>query len=127
LKQLEYENAKLKLVAVDLTLDKMLRDVLRKNGKAVENRPRVLDVRSTVDGPDTVRISIEDSGMGIPPDRIERILHPFFRKRQAEREGADLCLTIIQRRHGCLWLSLGRTQGCAFQNSLPIDKAVADQ
>jgi two-component system, OmpR family, sensor kinase len=40
---------------------------------------------------------IEDTGPGIPPDDLDRILEPFFRGRRATGEGSGLGLSIVKR------------------------------
>jgi len=51
---------------------------------------------SSVERGDQVRISVEDTGVGIPPEMIERILEPFFTTK-AGGEGTGLGLAVVQR------------------------------
>jgi len=50
-------------------------------------------VHSTQDG--TLELSVEDSGPGIPPDQLERVLTRFGRLGLADQEGSGLGLAIV--------------------------------
>jgi two-component system, cell cycle sensor histidine kinase and response regulator CckA len=51
---------------------------------------------ASAEGGDQVRISVEDTGVGIPPEMIERILEPFFSTKPGG-EGTGLGLAVVQR------------------------------
>ncbi|MBR0788518.1 histidine kinase [Bradyrhizobium manausense] len=55
-----------------------------------------IDSRVYRDG-DTAILQIEDSGRGVPPEEIGRILEPFFRGQRPEGDGAGLGLSIVKR------------------------------
>ena len=75
----------------------------------------------------TARITVEDHGIGIPPEHAERVFERFHRvdsARAAETGGAGLGLAIarrIARLHGGdLVLSAAKPHGCRFVLSLTI-------
>jgi signal transduction histidine kinase/DNA-binding response OmpR family regulator len=52
------------------------------------------------DGTGTLLIDIEDTGIGIPADKLEEIFKPFVQadsRRTAEKEGTGIGLTIVKR------------------------------
>ena len=87
---------------------------------SVSGRPRVLRVNTTVNGPDDVLLSVEDSGTGIAPEDIDRIFELFFTtKSQGMGMGLSICRSIIEAHNGRLWASSGVDHGSAFNISLP--------
>jgi signal transduction histidine kinase len=51
----------------------------------------------------TVRISVSDTGCGLPPD-AERIFEPFYTtKKEGLGLGLPICRTIISAHNGRLW------------------------
>ena len=60
-------------------------------------RVRIEAVRmGSPDGREQVRISVEDTGVGIPPEALGRILEPFFTTKSAGG-GTGLGLAVVQR------------------------------
>lgn len=74
-----------------------LREVLLNLGlNAVQATGAGGDVAITLDGTDeTVRLTVEDTGSGIPPDMQVKVREPFFTTRQ---RGTGLGLAIVERR-----------------------------
>ena len=79
-------------------------------------------VRAWLDGADVV-IEVHNEGEAIPPDRVDQVFAPFWR-RTAAREGLGLGLYIcsqIARSHGGrLAVSSSAEQGTMFTARLPI-------
>jgi signal transduction histidine kinase len=90
---------------------------------SISGRPRLLSVKSAIDDPDGVLLSVEDSGTGIDPKDIDRIFEAFFTtKTQGMGIGLSICRTIIQAHGGRLWASSGIDQGSVFYIQLPTFK-----
>jgi signal transduction histidine kinase len=70
-----------------------------------------------------VKISIADTGRGIPPDVMDHIFEPFFTtKTQAAGVGLGLAIVygIIERHHGTIDVSSKQGSGTVFTIELPI-------
>jgi len=87
-------------------------------------QPRVLMVRSALQEPNRVLISVADSGPGIDPGIVDRIFNPLFTtKSNGMGMGLAICRSIIEGHEGRLWASPGAQGGAAFEFALPADVA----
>ncbi len=71
----------------------------------------------------TVQVTIEDTGPGIPPDLHWQIFEPFFTtKRAATHVGLGLAMVqeVVNEQRGMIALDPDYTAGCRWQVSLPI-------
>ena len=56
--------------------------------------------------PDQVQVTVEDSGMGIDPNAIEKIFEPFYTtKSTGMGMGLSISRSILQRHGGRLWVT----------------------
>jgi signal transduction histidine kinase len=88
-----------------------------------------VSVRFESDGPGLVRISVEDSGIGIPVAEQDRLFQEFYRAsnaRELTREGTGLGLVLVKqtvdRHNGSLELESGEGEGTRFVVRLPVDR-----
>jgi signal transduction histidine kinase len=72
-------------------------------------------------------VTIQDQGIGIPPDFIEKIFQPFLQvdssdSRSHQGLGLELaiCRQIIQRHGGHIWANSTLGQGSTFYIALPL-------
>jgi PAS domain S-box-containing protein len=76
-------------------------------------------------GPTTVVVSIEDSGVGMEPEVLNRIFDRFFQVRPTPRRGSGLGLAIargiIEAHGGRIWVESEAGRGSVFSFSLPTD------
>ena len=87
-------------------------------------QPRVLMVRSALQEPNRVLISVADSGPGIDSAIVDRIFNPLFTtKSNGMGMGLAICRSIIEGHEGRLWASPGAQGGAAFEFALPADVA----
>jgi signal transduction histidine kinase len=79
-----------------------------------------------VNGGETVRLTIDDSGPGIPPDVLPRIFDPFFTTKDVgEGTGLGLAITygIVQEHGGTIQASNTPRGGARFTIDLPAVRA----
>lgn len=89
---------------------------------ALEDRPGDIRVTSRQDK-DSIVVLIEDSGMGIKPEDLQKIFDPFFTTK-APGKGTGLglatCFRIIQEHKGVIDVESTLGQGARFTVKLPI-------
>jgi signal transduction histidine kinase len=79
-----------------------------------------------------VRVSIADTGIGVPPADLTRIFEEFYRAdnaRATERDGTGLGLAfarqVVERHGGRIWAENNPTGGSTFTFTLPAGRAEA--
>jgi PAS domain S-box-containing protein len=88
---------------------------------AVTNRARVLRIKTEEHKLDGVLIAVEDSGIGIEPQNLDRIFDAFFTtKSDGMGMGLSICRSIIESHDGRLSVAPAQPHGSIFQVSLPI-------
>jgi two-component system NtrC family sensor kinase len=86
-------------------------------------------------GDDKVRLTVSDSGIGIPPDELERIFGRFYQVDGSERRayrgaglGLSICKHIVERHRGRIWAESeglpGR--GSQFHVELPVELRLSE-
>jgi len=86
----------------------------------VQNRERILRIKTEVHKLDSVLITVEDSGTGIDPANLERIFDAFFTtKSHGMGMGLSICRSIIERHDGRLSVAPAQPHGSIFSVSLP--------
>jgi two-component system sensor kinase FixL len=68
-----------------------------------------------------VRVSVSDSGSGIPGEKMEQVFERFFTtKKEGMGLGLSICRTIINAHRGKIWATNNGGCGATFHFSLPI-------
>ena len=83
-----------------------------------------ITVRTGCSG-ESIWIEVQDTGCGIPADKLERIFEPFYTtKPVGEGTGLGLSISfgIIQRHHGTITVQSTPGVGSTFHMTLPIDQ-----
>lgn len=88
--------------------------------KDVHDRPRTLALRSALaDISGTVRISVEDSGVGVAAKLAERLYDPLFSTKSGGTGlGLSICRKIIHAHGGRIWSTSRQPHGTAFHITL---------
>jgi signal transduction histidine kinase len=82
-------------------------------------RERMLAVKSEIQEPDLVVVTVKDSGSGIDPENVDRIFNAFFTtKSRGMGMGLSICRSIIEAHGGTLSASPGHPHGAIFQIAL---------
>jgi signal transduction histidine kinase len=87
----------------------------------VTDRPRALLVRSQPEEAAAIRVAVEDTGVGIDSQDLERIFTAFVTtKPEGLGMGLAISRSIIEAHGGRLWAAANDEQGATFQFTLPI-------
>ncbi|PYN75068.1 MAG: hypothetical protein DMD96_28760 [Candidatus Rokuibacteriota bacterium] len=88
---------------------------------------RRLKVATRALGPDRVRISVEDTGPGIPPEVLPKIFDPFVTTKGSAGTGLGLSISygIIREHGGQITVDSPPGRGATFTIDLPVGTAAA--
>jgi len=81
--------------------------------------PRELLVRSEIDLPDGVMVTVRDWGPGFKPESLNHLFDPFYTtKPTGMGMGLSICRSIIEAHGGRLWATANTPRGAVFQFTL---------
>ena len=87
---------------------------------SVEERPRELIVRAQNDDAGQVRVTVQDSGIGLDPQSLERIFEASYTTKQGGMGmGFSIGRSIIENHGGKLWAVANDGPGTSFQFTVP--------
>jgi C4-dicarboxylate-specific signal transduction histidine kinase len=87
---------------------------------SVTDRPRILVIRSESLSGGQIRVSVQDSGVGVSADVMGRLFEPFFTTRaKGMGMGLPISRSIIEAHGGRLWAESNGSGGAIFQFTLP--------
>jgi PAS domain S-box-containing protein len=91
------------------------------NGNPVSER--LVVVTAVQDSPQSVRVSVRDRGVGIPPDKLNIIFDPFYTtKSEGMGMGLSVTRSIIESHQGRIWAENCPEQGAILCFTLPVAK-----
>jgi signal transduction histidine kinase len=86
----------------------------------VDDRPRQLMIRTERDEEDSVRLTVQDVGVGIGPQSVDQLFVPFYTtKTDGMGIGLSVSRSIIENHHGRLWAARNDGPGTTFSFSIP--------
>jgi len=87
------------------------------------NTPGKLTIKSQQADSGQLLISVMDSGVGIPAEKLDQIFNPFFTsKPEGTGMGLPISRSIIQSHGGRLWADPNPDSGSIFRFTLPIER-----
>ena len=73
--------------------------------------------RNTEDG---VQVTVEDSGLGLDPNAMQKIFEPFYTTKDSGMGmGLSICRSIVESHGGRLWATAKDAPGATFHFALP--------
>jgi signal transduction histidine kinase len=91
--------------------------------KSVTGRRRELRIRSREHGSDQILVAVEDSGIGIEPENVNKVFDAFFTtKPDGMGMGLSICRSIVEQHGGRIWASRNSGIGSTFEFTLQISK-----
>ena len=86
----------------------------------VDDRPRQLMIRTERDEEDSVRLTVQDVGVGIGAQSVDQLFVPFYTtKTDGMGIGLSVSRSIIESHHGRLWAARNDGPGATFSFSIP--------
>ncbi|HEV7777611.1 MAG TPA: PAS domain-containing protein [Luteibacter sp.] len=86
----------------------------------IEDRPRHLVIRSENEEGDSVRLTVQDVGVGFRPEDAEKLFESFYTtKRGGMGIGLSVSRSIIESHQGRLWAIANDGPGATFAFSIP--------
>lgn len=103
----------------------VLTNLIKNSIRAVT--PQTGEIRIySVEGPDDIRITVQDNGMGIPPDKQSKLFTKFYqtdatltREKGGSGLGLSICKGIVEAHGGTISLQSAGSGGTAVTFSLP--------
>jgi two-component system, LuxR family, sensor kinase FixL len=101
-------------------LQQVLMNLITNAVDAMKSKPqRTLTVRSSLQAPNMLTVSVSDSGTGIDNANKDSVFKPFFTTKQDGLGfGLSICRSIIQEHGGRIWGENNPTGGATFSFSL---------
>jgi C4-dicarboxylate-specific signal transduction histidine kinase len=90
--------------------------------RSVSDRPRLLRIETVAHEADSVLVIVQDSGVGLKPEAIERLFETFYTTKPAGLGmGLSISRSVIESHGGRLWAKCSDGPGATFQFSLPAE------
>ncbi|HTS35763.1 MAG TPA: PAS domain-containing protein [Candidatus Solibacter sp.] len=87
---------------------------------SVEDRPRQLLIRTRREEDHRVRLDVQDAGIGVNPQELERLFEAFYTTKVGGMGiGLSVCHSIIEKHQGRLWAEPNNGPGATFSFSIP--------
>ncbi len=91
----------------------------------VWDRPRVVRIETMSNGNDAMLVTVRDSGVGLPPEKMARVFETFFTtKPEGLGMGLSISRSIVEGHGGHLWAEHNDGPGATFRFTLPVEKGV---
>jgi PAS domain S-box-containing protein len=87
---------------------------------SVTGRPRDLIIRAEPHDRDHVRVTVQDTGVGIDPNTVDKLFGAFFTTKPGGMGmGLSISRSIVEAHGGRLWATSNETHGATFGIDLP--------
>jgi signal transduction histidine kinase len=88
--------------------------------RSVNDRPRKLVIRTERDGRDHVRLTVQDTGVGLDPQNQDKLFEAFYSTKSGSMGiGLSVSRSIIESHRGRIWAAQNDSPGATFGFSIP--------
>jgi signal transduction histidine kinase len=106
-------------------LQQVILNLLRNASDAmsdVQDRPRQLVIRTEREEGDRVRVTVQDTGVGLEPQGADRLFEAFYTTKSGGMGiGLSVSRSIIESHQGRLWAAPNDGPGATFSFSIPCE------
>lgn len=107
-------------IMMELVIANLVRNALEAMDASPPQR-RFLGIHADLDADGRARVTVRDSGCGIPPETIDQLFQPFFTsKKNGMGAGLAICRSIMEFHGGRLYFEPMQTEGAAFVCCIPV-------
>jgi PAS domain S-box-containing protein len=107
-----------------IQLQQVILNLLRNASEAmvdVHDRPRQLLITTKLEDADHVRLTVRDTGMGLPPESLDSLFDAFYTTKSGGMGiGLFVSRSIVERHQGRLWAEPNDGSGATFSFSIPF-------
>ena len=111
-----------------IQLEQVILNLLRNAADAmvaVPDRPRHLFIKTEREAGDRVRVTVRDSGVGLPSQDLDSLFEPFHTTKSGGMGiGLFVSRSIIERHEGRLWAEPNDGPGASFSFSIPYNPPI---
>jgi signal transduction histidine kinase len=110
------------IVADRVQLQQVLMNLLLNGIEAMTDRAGELTIRSQSAEDGLLLISVSDTGVGLPSEKLDRLFGAFYTtKPQGTGMGLAISRSIIEAHGGRLWATANAVRGATFHFTLPSE------
>jgi signal transduction histidine kinase len=110
------------IMADRVQLQQVLMNLLLNGIEAMTDRAGDLIIRSRIAEDRLLLISVSDTGVGLPSEKLDRLFSAFFTtKPQGTGMGLAISRSIIEAHGGRLWATANAEHGATFHFTLPAE------
>jgi PAS domain S-box-containing protein len=110
------------IMADRVQLQQVLMNLLLNGIEAMTDRAGDLIIRSRIAEDRLLLISVSDTGVGLPSEKLDRLFSAFFTtKPQGTGMGLAISRSIIEAHGGRLWATANAERGATFHFTLPAE------
>ncbi|MGA7632377.1 MAG: PAS domain-containing protein [Terriglobales bacterium] len=114
------------VMADRVQLQQALMNLMLNGIEAMRNTRGELSIKSQLSDDGQLLISIADTGVGLPTEKIDKIFNAFFTtKSQGTGLGLAITRSIVESHGGRIWATANSGRGATFSFTLPSRVAVA--
>jgi signal transduction histidine kinase len=113
------------IMADRVQLQQVLMNLMLNSIEAMKgmDKPGRLTIKSQQDDGGQLLISVVDTGVGVPAEKMDQIFNPFFTsKSEGTGMGLPISRSIIESHGGRLWAASNPESGAIFHFTLPIER-----
>jgi C4-dicarboxylate-specific signal transduction histidine kinase len=109
-------------VLVDkVQIQQVIVNLVRNGIEAMEDSPKKELAITLAARPDSIELSVSDSGAGVSPEIVDRLFKPFSStKSQGMGIGLSVCREIVEAHEGRIWAESQPGGGAVFRFTLPL-------